>query len=99
MLPLKTRVSVWGQGYRSRLELTFSVRVLILLRVRASGSNCRIPCHFKDAPLKSVDTRIRRDEEHPSPRHNLSIDGSGYADTRIRSGKDYPSPRHNLTID
>ena len=36
-------------------------------------SNCRIPCHFKGASLKSVDTWICGGENHHFPRNNLSV--------------------------
>ena len=61
-------------------------------------SFCRIPCDFKGASRKGVDTWIRSGEDHPSPRNNLSVVRSGYADTWIRSGEDHPSPRNNLSV-
>ena len=48
-------------------------RPSISLVMDADRSNCRIPCHFKGASLKSVDTWIRSAEDHPFPRSNLSV--------------------------
>ena len=87
---VKTQIFIsptWGSKSRKHLSLPKCLR-----------SNCRIPCHFKVASLKSTDTWIGSGEDHPFPRNNLSVVWLwiAYADMWIPSGEDQTSPRNNL---